>query len=144
MTIFLYIRHSISLNLVSCLLLFCEPPLVQTDCRGDAIGPFSISASRVTAPCLPYTSPVAPSRSTNSLLSYCCYAVKCFLFVSVRCVPTCVCVCVCVLVLLAAAVVVAHIGVSMFDNDVCLQTFYSLPACDVTTGDLTVSVCCKL
>lgn len=52
MTIFLYIRHSISLNLVSCLLLFYEPPLVQTDCRGDAIGPFSISASRVTARCL--------------------------------------------------------------------------------------------
>ena len=40
MTIFHYIRHSISLNLVSCLLLFYEPPLVQTDCRGDAIGPF--------------------------------------------------------------------------------------------------------
>lgn len=142
MTIFLYIRHSISLNLVSCLLLFYEPPLVQTDCRGDAIGPFSISASRVTAPCLAYTSPVAPSRSAISLLSYCCYPMMFFLFVSVSCVPTCVCVC--VLVLLAAAVVVAHTGVSMFVSDVCLQTFYSLPACDVTTGDLTVSVCCEL
>jgi hypothetical protein len=111
MTIFLYIRHSISLNLVSCLPLFYEPPLVQTDCRGDAIGPFSISASRVAAPCLAYAIPVAPSRSAISVLSYC------FLFVSVRALyPN-----MCVLVLLAA-VVAACIGV-MFDSDVCLQTF---------------------
>lgn len=91
-----------------CLLLFYEPPLVQTDCRGDAIGPYSISASRVTAPCLAYTSPVAPSRSAISVLS-----LKCFLFVSVRSVPACV--------LFLLAVVAAYIGV-MFGSDVCLQT----------------------
>jgi hypothetical protein len=123
MTIFLYIRHSISLNLVSCLLLFYEPPLVQTDCRGDAIGPFSISASRVTAPCLAYASPVAPSRSAISVLSYCCYPMKCFLFVSVRCVPTCV-----------WDGPVSSSCCSIHRSYVwwrCLLTDFCLPACDV-------------
>lgn len=60
------------------LLLFYKPPLVQMDCRGDGIGPFSISASRVTAPCLAHTSPVAPSRSAISVLSYCCYPMSVF------------------------------------------------------------------
>jgi hypothetical protein len=110
-----------------CLLLFYEPPLVQKDCRGDAIGPYSISASRVTAPSLTCTSPVAPSLSAISVLS-----LKSFLLVSVCCVPTCV--------VLLAAVVAAYIGV-VFGSDVCLQ----LPVCLVLRRNVNYSFAsCRL